>query len=144
MTLELPFSISKLLLHCIIYKVMHLSFEKDSQGVFSHKQTVGFTFVPGQRAWHDKVQNRSNSGQHFNLENLPKFFFSLSKQISGSFTELRKKYNSYVMLKSRDSIEFRWVCKVCLINSEALILISSAFAFCLSLSSLTQHIKQLP
>lgn len=75
MTLELPFSISKLLLHCMIYKVMNLSFKKDSQSVFApYKVTVGFTFVPEQRTWHDKMQNRSTSGQHFNLENLPNFF----------------------------------------------------------------------
>lgn len=48
------------------------------------------------------------------------------------------------MFKSRDSIKFRWVCKVCLIDSQGLILISSAFVFCLSQSSLNQHIEQLP
>lgn len=48
--------------------------KKTARVFFPHKPTVGLTFVPGQRAWHDKMQNRSNSGQHFNPENLPKIF----------------------------------------------------------------------
>lgn len=64
-TLELPFSISKLMLHSIICKAACLSFERDSQGICSpkgdrvfvpQKVTVGFTFVPWQRARHNKTQ----------------------------------------------------------------------------------------
>lgn len=70
--LELPFSIFKLVLHCIIYQVTYLSCEKDSQGICSTKTDSCFhTCAPAKgttKNWTDQIQDSASTWKvHLNF-----------------------------------------------------------------------------